>query len=403
MKINQWTLGLLAVGAISWPAVSQADENEKNFIATALSSTTLGGYIDTSAIWKFGTGNANMPGRVYDGSDVQDGFNLNVVSLTLEKPLDEGQWSAGYRVQTLFGPGATKRGTGTLLGTGNPDPDIGGDVAFNEAVILVRVPVGNGIDFKMGQFGTFNGYEAYDTYKNPNWSRSYGFYIESSAHTGIAGTYQVCEGVTVMGGVGNVASFSNQVDARSSNEKKKAYLAMVSLTAPESWGFLKGATLTAGYTGGVNNGVASPIVANYYVGASIPTPLDWLTVGVAWDYTDDIPTVAVPTGDQNARAYALAGYVVAQATEKLKFAGRIDYGFGSDGAYGFTSTSADPRNELLSGTLTADYSLWKNVISRVELRWDHCLSTDEPFGGTDVGTPSDKNALSVALNLIYQF
>jgi hypothetical protein len=144
-------------------------------------------------------------------------------------------------------------------------------------------------------------------------------------------------------------------------------------------------------------------VENYYVGASIPTPLDWLTAGIAYDYTDDIPTVAAPTGLKGARAYALAGYLVAQCTEKMKLAGRIDYAHGSNGAYGYTSASADPRNELISYTATLDYSLWKSVVSRVEFRWDHCLSADAPFGGTVAGTPSDKNAMSVNLNIIYQF
>ncbi|HXG49398.1 MAG TPA: outer membrane beta-barrel protein [Methylomirabilota bacterium] len=396
MKLNPWTRGLLAVGIISLPAVTPADEPEKpTFVETALTQTTLSGYIDTAMIWKFGTGNANMPGRVYDGADVQDGFNLSVVSLTLEKPLDEGQWSAGYRVQMLLGPGARKRGTGTITGDG--------EIAFNEAVVLLRAPVGNGIDLKVGQFGTYNGYEAYDTYKNPNWSRSYGFYIESSAHTGVSATYQVTEGVTLMAGVGNTASFSNGVDARSTTESKKAYLGMITLTAPESWGFLKGASLSAGYTGGVNNGVGEPWVENWYVGASIPTPLDWLTVGLAWDYTDNIPTATNPAGERGARAYAAAAYLVAQATEKLKIAGRLDYGHGSNEAFGFTSSSDDPRNELISYTATLDYSLWKNVISRVEFRWDHCLSSDTPFGGSTAGTGTDKNAMSVNLNVIYQF
>ena len=198
---------LLALGTISLASVAPAEE-KANQVLTALSSTTLSGYIDTSAVWKFGTGNANMPGRVYDGSDVQDGFNLNVVSLTLDKPLDESQWAAGYHVQMLMGPGAAKRGTGTVAGSATTS------FSFNEAYVALRVPVGNGIDFKVGQFGTYNGFEAYDTYKNPNWSRSYGFFVESSAHTGISSSYKFSDEISLMLGIGNTASFSNQVDAR---------------------------------------------------------------------------------------------------------------------------------------------------------------------------------------------
>jgi hypothetical protein len=385
MKMNKWTQVLLGVGLISVPAVASADE-KVNAVQTTLSSTTLSGYVDTTAIWKFGTGNSPMPGRVYDGPDVQDGFNLNVVSLTLNKPLDEAEWAAGYNVQLLFGPGATKRGTGSLIGGG-------GDVAFNEAVVLLRAPIGNGIDFKVGQFGTYNGYEAYDTYKNPNWSRSYGFWVESSAHTGVSASYKFSESVSVMAGVANMAGFNNQVDSKYTGaESKKAYLAMVTLTAPESFGALKGATLSAGYTGGVNSPANGWLQENYYVGASIPTPVSGLSVGLAYDYTTGI-------NYDGSYANALAAYLSFQATEKLKFNTRGDVTWASDNIYYDTNGDAvtTGQNQLFSVTETIDYSLWKNVISRAEFRWDHCLTGDKPFA------IEDKNAISLGLNIIYMF
>jgi len=392
MKINKWTQVLLGVGLVSIPAVTHAEETI-TALQSALTSTTLSGYVDTTATWKFGTGNANMPGRVYDGPDTQDGFNMNVVSLTLTKPLDEGSWSAGYLAQLLLGPGATKRGTASLIGGGS-------DVSFNEAVVLLRAPVGNGIDFKIGQFGTYNGYEAYDTYKNPNWSRSYGFFVESSAHTGVSASYKFSESVSVMAGVGNMAGFNNQVDAKYSGaESKKAYLAMVTLTAPESFGFLKGASLSAGYTGGVNGPTSGWMQDNFYVGASVPTPISGLAVGLAFDYTAGI-------GFKNSEAEALAAYLSYQATEKLKVSTRFDYGWGDDTMYYSSATAGGAtgqRNKLFSLTTTADYSLWKSVISRAELRWDTCATGDHPFGGTVAGTPANKNAVSLTANIIYQF
>jgi hypothetical protein len=47
-----------------------------------------------------------MPGRFNDGSSKMDGFNMNVVGLTIERPLNEDLWAAGYRVDLLFGPDA---------------------------------------------------------------------------------------------------------------------------------------------------------------------------------------------------------------------------------------------------------------------------------------------------------
>jgi hypothetical protein len=406
MKINKWTQMLLGVGLISIPAVACAEEKQ-NYVQTALSSTTLSGYIDTTATWTFGTGNANVPGRVYDGPDTQDGFNLNVVSLTLNKPLDETEWSAGYNVQMLLGPGAAKRGTRSLVGGS------AGDFSFNEAVALLRVPVGNGLDFKVGQFGTYNGYEAYDTYKNPNWSRSYGFWMESSAHTGISSSYKIADWATVMAGVGNAAGFNNQVDAKQSIESKKAYLTMLTLTAPEDFGFLKGGTLSIGYTvgdavlaGGTGNvsGIPNPggrwNQANTYLGVSIPTPINGLSAGLAWDNTTGMAF-------EDSYANAVAGYLSFQATEKLKLNGRLDWTKSSNGIF-YTAATAG-YNELMSLTTTADYSLWANVISRVELRWDTALTGDKPFGSETAATPGvpleggTKNYVSLTLNIIYMF
>jgi hypothetical protein len=53
--------------------------------------------------------------------------------------------------------------------------------------------------------------------------------------------------------------------------------------------------------------------------------------------------------------------------------------------------------------LTADYSLWKNVLSRAELRWDHSLTGDRIYGGTVAGAPDKRNALSLTGNLVYMF
>src|SRR3954468_9298685 len=112
MKVNKWTLGLAAVGIVSLPTVSQADEKVTlSPINSAVSSTVLSGYVDTSMNWNLGTGNGNVPGFAYNSSAKQDGFNLNAVKLALEKPLDENQWSAGYKAEVLFGPNAQILGT----------------------------------------------------------------------------------------------------------------------------------------------------------------------------------------------------------------------------------------------------------------------------------------------------
>lgn len=393
MKISKWTKMLLSAGLVSIPAVMLADDAPApSTVLTALSSTTLSGYVDTTAVWKFGTGDANMPGRVYDGPDVQDGFNLNVVSLTLDKTPDASEWSAGYHVQMLMGPGASKRGTGLI---GAPTTDF----AFNEAYINLHVPIGNGLEFHVGQFGTFNGYEAYDSYKNPNWSRSYGFFDETSAHTGVAAFYKVADWMTVQAGVGNTGPFNSQVDARTKTESAKAYLAMVTLTAPDSFGWLKGATLSGGYTTGPNT-ANGPHINQLYAGGTLPLPVTGLSLGIAYDYTSSV------LGEPS-YANATALYIMYQATEKLKLNTRLDYTSATRGWYyspfGSATTFHNGNDQLGSLTFTADYSLWKNVVSRAEFRWDHSFDGTGPYGGVTAGVPHDKDACSLALNIVYLF
>src|SRR5436305_9704656 len=118
MKVNKWTLGLAAVGLVSLPSLSQAEEKPSS-VMTALSSTTISGYVSTSAEWNPGTGNSIVPGFAFNRGK-QDGFSLDVVRVTIQRPLDEAQWAAGYKVDLIFGPDADALATtsaGSLLAT----------------------------------------------------------------------------------------------------------------------------------------------------------------------------------------------------------------------------------------------------------------------------------------------
>ena len=60
--------------------------------------------------------------------------------------------------------------------------------------------------------------------------------------------------------------------------------------------------------------------------------------------------------------------------------------------------------EVFALTETVQYDLWKNVVSRLEFRWDHSLSQGDADGGTAANpAPGLRNALLVAANFIYKF
>ncbi len=411
MKFNKWTLALAAGGVVSLGSIAQADEKPTSQVMTAVSSTTLSGYVDTSAIWKFGTGNANLPGRQYDGPAKQDGFNLNVVGLTLEKPLSEDQWASGYKADLWFGPDAgTYR---ALVGNGGGDPSF----AIKQAYVALRTPIGNGIDWRAGVFDSIIGYESSESYLNPNYSRSYGHGLEPKQHTGVLATYKATDAVNISAGVANTynnAFGGDNVNARPvrgatrpASESEKTYLASVSITAPDTWGFLKGSAWYFGLVDGLAGN--SKDTTSVYAGGSLKTPVEGLLVGGAFDYRFGGPSAVNPaTGlpfftAGSSWAWAIAGYASFQANEKWKFNGRLDYTEGSDGTWYNRGTPPDGsnlQNRLGSATLTADYTLWANVISRAEFRWDHSMSGDKPYGDA---THIQRNAVSLALNLIYKF
>src|ERR1041385_1211599 len=94
MKFNQWTLGLAALGVVSLASAARAEE-KLSPIQAAMSSTTISGYVDTSAQWNPGTGTGDNFYK-FGGASKADGFNLNVVQLTIAKALDEAEWASGY-------------------------------------------------------------------------------------------------------------------------------------------------------------------------------------------------------------------------------------------------------------------------------------------------------------------
>ena len=151
MKYNKWTVALAALGVVSLASAAKAEE-QASTVKTALASTTISGYVDTSAEWNFGTGNANLPPYRFNNINKADGFNLDVIQLRIDKPLDESDWAAGYRVDLWFGPDANTLAT-TSTGIGNANSDF----AIRQGYVALRAPIGTGLDLKMGVFDSIIG------------------------------------------------------------------------------------------------------------------------------------------------------------------------------------------------------------------------------------------------------
>lgn len=413
MKCNAWTLGLLSAGLVSLPAVTHAEEKPSS-VLTALSATTLSGYVDTSAQWNLGTGNANVPGFAWNSPSKADGFNLNVVELNLEKTVDAAdQWGAGYKVSILAGPDASAFNTvSPAIGVTKANSDF----AIKQAYVALHAPVGNGLDFKVGVWDTLIGYEVFESINNPNVTRSYGYSMEPTTHTGVQATYQVCDAVSATVGIAN--TYGPTINGRAfigpanggvegpKAESYKTYMAAMTFTAPTNWGSFSGSTLTACVINGFDSAIGGSggLYGNgfdqtsFYVGATVSTPVTGLKVGACYDYA--ALTSQPPTGsglsETSAYANAVGGYVSYQVTEKLSAYGRAEYASSTyAGTFG--------ARKVVEGTATLQYDLWKNVMSRLEFRWDHAADDSNAYGGTVPGVPTKGNAYMLLADFAYKF
>jgi hypothetical protein len=411
MKINKWTLGLAALGLVSLASVAQAEE--KTAMMTALSATTVSGYVDTSMVWNPGTGNANPAPFAFNGGK-QDGFNINAVDLKISKPLDEGQWSAGYTLELMAGPDA---------GGVNGYAGDGGSADIRQAFVNLRMPVGNGLDWQIGRFDNIIGYESSDSYKNPNWTRSYGYTLEPTEHTGVLMSYKFCDVVSASAGVVNTVT-TGALNARSGRgETQKGIISLISVTAPESWGAIAGSGFYAGFDHGYGSGgaIGGKDRDHIYLGASIKTPVKGLSVGASYDSINNCDVGGANTG----YAKAFAVYTSFKPSDESKFSAhlRAEYARGNalaalGGTHFTVDTNSDgvpdsvpvanvSMHQVLAVTGTLQYDLWANVISRLEVRWDHIAGNGSTpggqFGGGAPGAGTKKNDFMVAANVVYKF
>jgi len=417
IKIERWTLGLAAIGLVTLSPTLLAQTTNAAPAApllvpvqTALSATTISGYVDTSAVWNPGTGNANPAPYAFNAGK-QDGFNVDAVDVKISKAEDESPWAAGYVVELSYGPDAAAID--------------GGAYPIRQAYVSLHMPVGNGIDWQLGRWDNLLGYESSDSYKNPNFTRSYGYSFEPTEHTGLLGSYKVCDAVNLQAGVAdtvNTLALNSRTDPGSAViESKKSVVSLVTLTAPDSWGAFKGSAFYAGFDYGEgNSGGVNFIDAStghdrqeLYIGTTINTPVKDLTFGASWDWIHHIDIVTGPDSTYDARYVdAAAAYASYKLTDKLTLNGRAEYAngpgltallFADDGEAPGAGGSGNAFNKVLALTGTLQYDLWANAITRLELRWDHAADGSTPFGGTVAGTGTKVNEVMLAANVIYKF
>jgi hypothetical protein len=404
------------------------------YVETAQHGIVLSGYVDTSYTYQFagtiktpkdsaaglaGAGstlreNGNTSpvpsseavGRQFD-TDAND-FNINAFKLTLEKALsDKVEYTAGFRADLMFGEDAK------ILAASDPATSTD-DIFLEQAYASFRVPIGNGLDFKIGKFVTLLGYEIIESPGNINFSRGLLFTNAIPlTHTGILASYKFSEMFDAQ--LGLVDGWNNSDSGAGGIEGfGKAVTGRVAFNAPGGNATVAASFIYSadGETGNIGPGFVEnentyvvDIWAQWYPSFVADKGL-LLAANVDFGGANHAGADAAFGGgsDYNANWWGAAVYAKYQFNKCWSFAARGEYfhsynglkapvGSGTNSVYIAPNAGPGARADLWSATATLGFSVWENLLTRLEYRYD--LSTDTFINGTD--------QQQIAVNVVYSF
>lgn len=444
------------------------------------SGIKLSGYVDTSYLVNFrghggstpiagagpsastGTSSVFGGGRVFDHQ--QDEFVLNAVKLTLEKDKDDSDFPAGFRVDLMYGADANVLNNrffaSAQFGGGEPnrdDVENDSDFFLEQAYVNLGLPLGDGVDVKIGKMVTLIGYEVIESPANANFSRSFAFGLAPLTQTGVTFGYNVNEFITATIGLINGpdtygaadasgANTNGIVNGAGNNNTEFSGVYRVDVKSPD-WSFgnfnlgvsgLFGQDSEVNITGGTpgNHGTdvndnSAPInivdVAGTWakVFGHEPLSLGFEVFMQSQGNRRSVTTGGAGNGseDNSQDDLTAALYAKYQVTDWLYLAGRAEYwdadsrSAASRGIYNsgqpFSLTPAANQNvtqsiDIYSGTLTAGFNVWKDTLVRLEYRHDEVAGHGNGFvnGQSNQinGSPQIRRGQdTIAVNVAYSF
>src|SRR5437899_4920927 len=322
-------------------------------------------------------GDTAIVGRLYDR--LQNRFMLNALALVLDKPYDPAKFSAGFHSELLLGQDAT------LIRSNGFDLGAQADIPHLYVTLNVPTSSGNGLQFKVGRMVTLMGVEVIETIANPNWSEANQFiYVENFTGTGVSVETKFNDHVDAQFRV------INGWDQVSDNNSQKSLMGRVGLypDALTSLGIV-------GYWGPEEEGNNT---SNRYGINGVLWRKFGSTVNV-WlqdDYGTEQVNAALADPTQDAKWWALGGWVTYDFSSSLGLALRGDYmndenGARTNGVFGFLPNTGQ---KFGSGTATLNIKAWPSAVVRPEVRYDR--STLAAFAGK-------KDQITAALAVAYLY
>src|SRR5881628_1495338 len=377
-SVARCTLWLLAPAPLAAQAATPASPDTaatKTDPAPLPAGFKLTGFAEGSYAYSGrSVGDTAIVGRLYDR--LQNRFMLNALAVVLDKPYDPTKFSAGFHSELLLGQDAT------LIRSNGFDLGAQADVPHLYVTLNIPTASGNGLQIKAGRMVTLMGVEVIETIANPNWSEANQFiYVEN--FTGL--------------GVSVETKFNQYVDAQfrvingwdqvHDNNTHKSLMGRV--------GIYPDALTSLGIVGYWGPEEPDNNTANRYgVNAVVWRKVGKTNVWVQGDYGTEQANAALPDPTQDAKWWALGGWVTYDFSSVVGLALRGDYvndenGARTNGAFGFLPNTGQ---KFGSGTATLNIRAWPSAVVRPEVRYDR--STLRTFAG-------EKDQVTLALGVAY--
>lgn len=333
--------------------VSPVEAAAANHVETLLSGLTISGYAEASYSYSTQPDGSAIVGRIFDR--LQDQAALNGLVLVLDKPYDASKLSAGFHTEIIFGQNAS------VIKSGGFSLGDHGDIPHLYATLNIPTPNGNGLQLKFGRMVTLMGVEVIEDVVNPTWSEGYQFiYAENFTALGLSAEYKVNNYLDAQ------LRVTNGWDVVQDNNNRKSFMgrlgvypdALTSISLVGYYGPEQAVDSTADRYG-VN------VVLNRKLG-------NRTSVWLQGDYGREEANAALPDPTQDAKWWAIGGWLTYDFSPKIGLGLRGDYFDDRDGARtsGFLGFPPNTGLKVGSGTLTLNVRAWPQVLLRPEVRYD---------------------------------
>ncbi len=404
-------------------------EEQGIYVETSKPGIKLSGYVDAGYSYNFTSRNAVQPLRSgNDGANASENggdFNLNNFKLVLEKPLPEdNSLSAGFRVDLNIGEDAALR-------VGSNANDGLSALQIQQAYVNFNLPMGRGLEVKVGRFGELTGVESPERPANLNITGGLVASLLPGEHVGLMGTYSLSENWTVNGVIANPAWTTNGDGTEfvtGTNKGNSAILTTGSLEYQNNtknlttkWVYVHNPNggngiLTSPTVAGAGNQVANEGESLLFNHNTFWSPLcckDKLLLGynAAFGFYDNYANapVGVAPREYNESYWGVAGYAKYLFNSVFSLAQRVEYIQSNDGAkFGTVGSALTPTNlngknsEALGFTTTAGFNLWENMLLRFEYRADFTHINDSAV--TSASRNGDETVAHLAAaQVVYSF